>query len=216
MRIYSLTDFADEMRILSDSFDLSDGEMKVGRTRGGGLVRAQNGTRLWRGSITLAPHYPREMREVDALVRALQEPDAFFEIVDPFAGFPAADPAGLGLPDDIRIIEWVSDDGRLVDVSDLPDGYALGPGDRFSVEYPASLSTVRGYHEIRSTTTAAGGLAQLEVSPAIGTAAVGHHAEFRRPRCLAMIVPGSVRSAIRSRGIEQGVSFEWQQVLTTS
>lgn len=215
MPVYFLGQFATRIRVAVDTFWLPDGDVRFARTRGGVPVRSQTGARLWTGGMTLAPHYPDQQREVVSLVHALQEVDAFFNVHDPMRAWPLMDPGCVELGSAAPAIGSIAADRKSIGISGLPSGYRLRPGDRFSFSY-SSAPTRLAYHEIRTThfASAGGVVGGVEVTPSIRPGGVsGLAIELLRPACRAMVIPGSVRPPSRGRGIEQGASFDWVQVV---
>lgn len=216
MPTYVMADFADRLRIAQDTYWLGDGELRQARTRGGAIVRAENGARLWQGSVSLAPHYPHALREVGALLALLQEADAQFNLDDDFAQSPRWDAGGTAIASATPRLGAIAGDGRTCGITDLPTGYRLSPGDRFSFSYGSSPTRI-ALHEITTshTASAGGSVSNVRVVPALRPgAATGAVIDFRRPYCRAVLVPGSVRPLSRARGIAQGAAFDWLQVLS--
>lgn len=213
MTTYSLGTFADKIRIASDTFDLTDGDLRHVRTRGGAILRAENGVRLWQGSVTLAPHYPSQLREVEALLRILQEPGFEFMVYDSYGAYPQMDPTGSGIAGASPVLSTVSSDGKSVGITGLPNGYQLKRGDRFAFAYGSS-PTRYALHEILTPATASGGaVSSIRVVPAIRLGGAGAELDFVKPSLKAVVVPGSVKSGQRTNIINQGPSFSWIQTL---
>lgn len=218
--VYTLGEFVEheKCRIGVDSFWLPDGGVNFRQTAGGAPVRSATAGRFWTGSISLVPHYPDEQREIVSIIHALQEVDAYFNVLDPKRKFPRLDPGGSELGAANPTLASVSADGRTVGLAGLPATYKLRPGDRFSFSYAASPIRI-AYHEVLTSHAAGagGGISGISVMPAVRPGwAAGAAVTLVRPACRAMMVPGSVRPGTRAGGnpgIEQGFSFDWVQVL---
>lgn len=213
MTTYSLASISKKMRIASDVFFLGEGDIRMSQTRGGAIMRAENGVRLWQGEITLAPHYPAQLREIEALLRLLEEPGNDFLIHDQLCSYPQADPTGSLIAGASPVLSTASSDGKTVGITGLPNGYQLSRGDRFSFTYGSS-PVRHALHEISTPAIAVGGaVSGIRVAPAIRLGGVGAALDFREPSCRAVVVPGSVRYGARSRGVNQGGSLSWLQTL---
>ncbi|OQC19032.1 MAG: hypothetical protein BWX69_03044 [Planctomycetes bacterium ADurb.Bin069] len=218
--VYYLGDFADRCRIGVDSFWLPDGKVAFAQTAGGAPVRSQTAGRFWTGSVSLVPHYPDEQREIVSIIHALQEVDAWFNVLDPKRKFPRLDPGGDALGSATPTLGAVAGDGKSLDLDGLPVAYRLRPGDRLSFSYASGPVRI-AYHEVLTShqAGAGGGIGGMQVVPAVRPGwAAGAAVTLVRPACRAMMIPGSVRPGTRAGGnpgIEQGFSFDWVQVLGT-
>ena len=188
--------------------------VEVSRTRGGEILRAERGARLWQGRIELDEMSPAEANRVLPLINVLRANGTFL-VTDPLHARPQSDPAGAV---SAAAPVLASAEGREMTISGLPAGYILRRGDLVSWTYGANPLRY-ALHEVASDTVVASGAGvtdEIEVSPPIrpwGSLA-GRPVRLITPWCKALIVPKSVNSGRRRNGGRVAdVAFDFIQTL---
>ena len=191
--------FMDLLPIRSMTFEPPE-IVEVSRTRGGEILRAERGARLWQGRIELDEMSPAEANRVLPLINLLRATGSFL-VTDPLHARPQSDPTGA-VASAAPVI--AAAEGREITISALPAGYTLRRGDLVSWTYGTN-PTRYALHEVVSASAAASGAgvaAEIEVSPPVrpwGSLA-GRPVRLITPWCKALIVPKSVNSGRRRNG----------------
>ena len=188
--------------------------VEVSRTRGGEILRAERGARLWQGRIELDEMSPAEANRVLPLINLLRAGGTFL-ITDPLHARPQSDPAGT-----VAAASPVigTAEGREMTISSLPAGYALRRGDLVSWTYGTNPLRY-ALHEVVTdmvVADASGLAAGIEVSPPIRPwgSLEGRAVRLITPWCKALIVPKSVSSGRRRNGGRVAdVAFDFIQTL---
>lgn len=184
-------------------------------TRGGEVLRADHGTRLWSGRIEVAPANRAEMDQQVALAEALLEAGGSFMVARRSRIGPQADPTGSILGASAVTISAISADRRDLSLAGLPSGYTLTRGDLLSFVYGSAPSR-HALHRVLSTRTANGSgvMTQVAVTPLVRAgAAVGNAVTLVRATCKAVIVPGTWSADTEANTLSEGFSFDWRQTL---
>jgi hypothetical protein len=207
-----LADFFEELCPISTTFQLGEAVI-VNETGGGEVIRSDYGSRLWQGTVTLAPAKPVAIEDIMALVRVLQDSRASFLIYPRHKKRPTG---GGALSEPIGQINSLPTNNRLISLKGLPANYVITRGDFLSFIYSSSPARY-AFHQAVETITA-GGLGvtgQFEVIPPIRPGAVvDTGVQFNRARLKAVMVPGSLTvSELPKRGFAAGATFTWQQTL---
>ena len=188
--------------------------MAISRTRGGDVMAAGIGTRLWRGEIHLDVMTDAEHRAIRPLIDLLLAPGASFLLTDRLRAAPRDDPRGAILGSATPRLRQIS--ARELALKGLPPQYWLRRDDLLGFSYGAN-PTRHAFHrvvgEVRAN--ASGDTALFEVTPPVRAgAAVNVPVTLIRPACKAMILPDTLeRGATRAGGLTEGVSFRVQQLL---
>ena len=209
-----LAQFVGLLPIRNMTLDLPE-LVTTSRTRGGEVLQAERGARLWQGQMDLDVMTSAEAAQTIPLINLLRGAGASFMLSDPLRAWPQADPARTIAGASAKIVAAV---GRELSLNGLPAGYTLQRGDLISWTYAAS--PVRyALHEIVSASVSAnasGVTGQIEVTPPIrpdGTLA-GVSVRLITPWCKAQIIPGSVNPGRRRRGgFVEDMSFQFIQTL---
>lgn len=183
------------------------------RTKGGEILTADNGERLWQGEITLGQITRAELSRVRPLINLLRGMGSFL-IFDPIRPFPQADANGALLSGFVPTISALVSN-RELSITGLPPGYKLCRDDMLSFRYAAN-PTRYALHEVVSdaTASAGGNITAMEVNPPIRAGAtVGTAVTLTRPICKAMIVPDSHRAGRSNAHLTEGTSFQFCQTL---
>lgn len=212
MAFTSLAEFFDKLKI-SDYTLYPAENLTTSQTGGGHILTAENGPRLWRGSITLAAMSHADAAEQAALVNRMMNPGMRFALVDKKRQHPASDPNSsiwngtTPAPQPIRITAVNAAGGFTMDRGRT--NYVITPGDRFHY----TLNGLRFYNEFSARHT-------LGPLPATVPVLLKHYGPFteanitiRRPAMIAMIVPGSVQPFRTLLTHSDGMSFDFVQVL---
>ncbi|MDO5704033.1 MAG: hypothetical protein Q4G49_03040 [Paracoccus sp. (in: a-proteobacteria)] len=209
----SLHDFWLKLPIRRLQFDCP-GVTTHARTRGGEILPAEIGTRLWTAQVELGDMTADEWDEVDALLIALNAGGASFLATDTRRPMPAADPTGAGLAGSNPAISSSPNVNDLT-LSGLPPQYALRRGDMLSFSYGGN-PVRRALHKVVTGGVAdlAGNLTLTITPPRESAAPNGTAVRLIRPVCKMLIVPDSIEPGFgRAGGIHTGVTFSCQQTL---
>ena len=207
------TQFWGLLPISSLTFDLPE-TVTASRTRGGEVLMAEVGARLWGGEVRLDLMTADEATAIQPLLEALRGAGRPFVAYHPLRAFPARDPRGTTLgAAAVKIASLPS--ARELTLKGLPAGYVLTRGDFLAYNYAANPARY-ALHRIVSTVTASGtGITPaIEVVPPLRGGAVDTPVNLGKPACKALIVPGTVDPGTTRRGgLVEGASFRFQQTL---
>lgn len=188
--------------------------MAISRTRGGDVLPAGFGARLWRGEIRLDVMTDAEHRAVRPLLDLLIEPGASFLLTDRLRSAPRDDPKGLILG--AANPQLLTVGAREIALKGLPSQYWLRRDDLISFSYGAS-PVRRALHRLVGEVKAdgSGNTAAVEVMPPVRAgAAANTPVTLIRPVCKAMILPETLeRGYPGAGGVTEGISFRFQQTL---
>ena len=206
--------FWDKLPIARCGFVLPDATT-ISRTRGGELLQAETGSRLWTAEVKLDLMLPAEADEVLPIINLLRGAGRTFLAGDPRRPFPRRDPTGSILG--TATVQIASVSGRDMTLKGLPAGYVLSRSDMLAFTYGTNPVRYALHQVVTPTTTAAGtGITPVfEVVPPLRTGAtVDTTVLLKRPLCKAMIDPDSVQpGTARSGGLVEGVAFTLKQTL---
>lgn len=210
----SLEQFFGKLPLIACDFTLPEVTV-YSRTRGGEVLRAEVGVRLWQGAAFLRPLSHSDASESLARISLLGGAGASF-LASPWPKCgPRLDPGGSTLGASAPVIHALAGNNRELRIAGLPAGYALSDGDYLSFTYGSS--PVRyGFHQIVVGGVADGaGLTPLiEVIPHIRPGATaGLAVAFVRSVIKAVIVPGSIQHGQMAGNRRDGISFEFVQTL---
>lgn len=197
---------------ISTTFQLGEAAL-VNQTGGGEVIRSDYGTRLWSGTVTLAPEKPVAIESIMALIRVLQDSRASFLVYPRHKKNPTG---GGALSEPIGAINSLPTNNRLITLKGLPASYVITRGDFLSFTYSSSPTRYAFHQAVESITANGSGVTgQFEVVPPIRPgAAVDDAVQFNRPRLKAVMVPGSLSiSELPKRGFADGATFAWRQTL---
>jgi hypothetical protein len=203
----------DILEPVSVSFSLSE-TLTHNRTRGGDILVADIGTRLWNGQIEFGFDYMRQVRALEAKLALLRGAGASFLFSDPSYNGPAYDPDGVILGASTPQIASLDANNRELAIKGLPSGYTFTAGDY--VSFTNGSPTQYCFHQIVVGSTASGGgtTGLMEVVPNIlPGAAVNDSITVYKPSFKAVNVPGGFTTS-KQRGIgASGASFSFTQTL---
>ena len=211
----TLNGFWNLLPIESCPFDLPE-MVQVSRSRGGELMQAEIGTRLWSADVRLGWMLPDEAAEVMPLINLLRG-GASFMACDPLRRRPRLDPTGSILGSAAVQINSLAANSRELTLKGLPAGYTLRRNDLLAFSY--GTAPVRfALHQIvsASAVASAGGVTpMIEVVPPLRPGAtVGAAVALTHPSCKVQMVPRSFQAgAQRAGGLIEGVSFQIMQTL---
>jgi hypothetical protein len=197
---------------ISTTFELGEAVL-VNETGGGEVIPSDYGTRLWYGTVTLAPMKPVSVESIKALIRPLQDSRASFLL---YPRHKRRATGGGSLAEPIGQINSLPTNKRLISLKQLPANYVITRGDFFSFIYSSNPSRY-AFHQVVESITAnnSGVTGQFEVIPPIRPGAtVDTGVQFNRPRLKAKMVPGSLTiTELPRRGYAAGATFAWRQTL---
>jgi len=208
------TDFFTPLATAEVTFDLSEA-MSATETGGGEIIRANYGPRLWQGRVTVRANTYLNLDRLLARAELLRQPGASFLVTPRHRQGPQADPEGTALGSASPTITGMAANTREITLAGLPGGYVLTEGDLIGFTYLTS-PTRYALHRIMETRTAsgAGGISNMEVSPPVRPGAVWPRpVTLVRPRCKAVVLPGSFEAPLMTRSPRAIFSFAWRQTL---
>jgi hypothetical protein len=137
MTTYPLSYLSDSLKVTTPTLELRRYDEASG-SGDGRLWSAELSKPLWAFAVPLRAYFSKEARAVRAKISALEGQKHDFLFADPSYGGPAADRDGAALGAHAVTIGTISSDRTEVGFSNLPEGYALNAGDRFSVMFGGS------------------------------------------------------------------------------
>jgi hypothetical protein len=197
---------------ISTTFELGEAVL-ANETGGGEVIRSDYGSRLWYGTVTLAPRKPVLVENIKALIRPLQDARASFLL---YPRHKRRATGGGALSEPIGQINSLPTNNRLITLKGLPASYVITRGDFLSFIYSSSPSRYAFHQVVESINANGSGVTgQFEVVPPIRPgAAVDTGVQFNKPRLKAVMVPGSLTiSELPRRGYAAGATFAWRQTL---
>lgn len=207
-----LSEFFGTLRILSCNLELLS-SVEVSMTGNGELLQADVGSRLWFGTVLLAPEYNRASEAVRSKINLLRGPSRTFRVSPfPVCG-PKYDPTGTILGAATPRINSINANNREMSLKGLPNGYKLYGGDYLSFPY-LSNPTRNAFHQIIGNVTAsAGGVTpEFEVTPNIRPgAALDAEVRVVNPYFKAIMLNSSIGTQVGNR--REGMSFDVKQTL---
>lgn len=208
----TLPEFWDSLPIRSASFSLG-GAVVSSRTEGGDTITARRGTRLWSGSVALAPRSFRDAEALKARLTAIADAGQSFLCYPMPIYSTAHDPAGAVTSATIYNIPASGVELRL---GTLPTGYTVRGGEFLSFTYGSS-PVRHALHQVVDGVWPAGvegRPATFEVRPAVRSGAVANApVRLFKPTMAAIIVPGSIGWGNSEGNVTSGISFSIIQTL---
>lgn len=187
---------------------------QTSRTRGGEVISASVGNRLWTGSVKISPSYHAGADAVAAKLARLTDPDASFFACPLGRAGPISDPTGEYLAGLTPKINAIAANNRELRISGLPNGLTLQTGDFLSFTYGSSPIRY-AFHQVvgGGGPASSGGLSPwLEVMPPLRLgAATGTDVALVRPCFKAVAVSAGYGS--RRPLISDGLAIEFVQTL---
>jgi hypothetical protein len=209
-----LATFAGKYRIDSMTFDLSESR-SISQTGAGEILTADNGARLWTGSVQMTARSHDDSADAEAMLSILRETGASFMMADLRRPGPRADADGVWLGTATPVLAAIATNNRDISISGLPAAYVLSRGDMIAWTY--LTSPVRyALHRIVTGGAANGtGLCTgIEVTPRVRSGVtIGSAVTLIRPTCKAIIVPGTVAPGNRNLTATSSIAFRFTQTL---
>ncbi|MFP1646538.1 hypothetical protein [Pontitalea aquivivens] len=201
------------LRVATARFSLGEA-LSHTRTRGGEILVADQGARLWTGTVELWQAHHDAADAVMARIEALQMAGAALMVHPLPRPGPIHDPDGLTLGAATPVIASLAPNARALTLSGLPAGYLLAPGDMLGFPYGSPVKYALHRVVVGSTAGAGGSTGLLEVVPGIRPgASLGTPVSLVRPAMKALIIPGSVNPG-QGQGIwRRGIAFSVVQTL---
>lgn len=209
---YSLAAFADVIRMSSVRMRLVD-EQQVSKGGGGRIITADMAPKYWAFDVTLTVMENAPMRQIQALITALDGSMNDFYLYDPRYAYPVADPDGSLLGAASVQINSVDTNNKEMTLKGLPAGYVLSPGDCLHFDF--GTPSKRALHMIvdGGTANGSGVTPAIEVRPHILPGATENAAvTLIKPSARVKIVPESFDPGTGRQIITQGMSFKCWQV----
>jgi hypothetical protein len=185
--------------------------VQTSRTRGGALIRARLGERLWTGRVVATENTHARLDRLRGRIEVLQDAGGSFLMTPRHRQGPIADPFGVTLGAAVPLLNTIAASRREIRISGLPAGYVLSDGDFLSLTYGSDPLRYWFARVVVGGTADGSGLTPLvEVTPNVPAAiSTGGTVTLVRPVFKAVITsasPGVARPA--SSG---GVSFDFIQ-----
>lgn len=201
------------LRVASATYSLGE-TLSHSRTRGGEILVADQGARLWTATLELWQARHDAADGLMAQVEALQMAGASLMVHPLPRPGPILDPEGVVLGTATPLIASLAANARELTLSGLPAGYVLSPGDMLGFSYGSPSKHALHRIVVGATASVGGVTGPLEVVPYIRPgASVGTPVSLLRPAMKALIVPGSVNPG-QMQGIwRRGLSFSVIQTL---
>ena len=188
-------------RVEQQTFDLAQGLQVQNQTAGGEVLRSGGATRLWRGTVTLYAQRYGNARALHAKLHVLAGQGATFLVNDAMHD-------GISFTAEIN---GVNADGR-VSLRAAGANRVLRAGDYIGFTYAGR----RALHQVvePANANASGVTGAFDVVPPIRPGwAVGAAVTAGAARCVAVMVPGSLRVGASGPTATSGASFDWIQTL---
>lgn len=184
------------------------------RTRGGEILPAAIGDRLWQADVEMDLMTADEWRAIRPLLHVLDDAGPSFLMTDPLHPAPAADPTGAGLTGAQPKIDRVGADGQL-HLTGLPARYQLSAGDMIGWRYGTNPVRQALHEIVLDAPATVAGLASLTLTPPPQPGwSAGADVVLIRPRCKAVLLPDSLDEGFgRAGGDREGVRFVACQTL---
>lgn len=204
----SLADFFDPVCKAVANMNLSQ-SLATGDTHGGDTFPINFGPRLWGGTVMTKTHSRAKEAEAVGLIEVLQQEGATFFVTDAIYAAPQKDPTGSILGASTVTITAKPSNQEMT-LSGLPANYVLTRGDKISFGYGTGRYAL--HRIVDSVTASAGGVATVQVQPFIRGNPVGAAVTLVKPKCLAILVPGSYAPPQGRLNSQSALSFDWIQV----
>lgn len=201
------------LRIEEVTFRLSHPQEHT-RLSDGTVISASLGASLWTGSIRCAQANHARHAEMEALIGLIDQPGATFLCHDPRYLGPVGDPTGTILGNRTVTIQSISSNMRELQLTGLPSGYVLSPGDMLGFEYGSNPVRYALHRIVVCGTASSIGLGpMIEVIPNLRMGAVeGIEVSLIRPACKARLLPEPTYGSGR-QALSRGASFDFIQTL---
>lgn len=210
----SLAAFFDLLPIASCSVSLTGG-VQVSQTRGGELLQAELGVRLWQGDVTLRSMSHTQARPVIAALDLLSGAGGSF-MFSPWPDcFPASDAGGEVIAGSSPTLQTIAANSRELRIAGLPNGYKIEGGTFLSFAYGSNPVRYAMHKVAVGGQASSGGLTPLiEVVPPIRQgAATGAAVKLSYPMIKAQLVPSATKFGTPRGNRREGVSFKFIQTL---
>lgn len=208
---YAIGSFADLIRMSSVRMRLADNqEISKG---GGKIIVADMAAKFWEFDVTLINLEGAAMRQIHALITALDGAMNDFYLFDPRYEFPVADPDGSLLGSAAVQIATLNGNNKELTLKGLPSGYVLSPGDCLAFDFGSP--SMRALHMIAAGGVAngAGVSSSIEVRPHIlPGAAVNAAVTLVQASARVKIVPGTFDPGTGRQMMTGGMGFKCWQV----
>lgn len=192
-------------------FDLSE-QTTHARTKGGEILAANTGVRLWTARVTLDSMTANELAMIRPLLDLLRVAGSSFLMWDRTRPAPSTDLTGAQLGSATPTIAEIPNPREIV-LAGLPAGYTLSRDDLIGFRYGGRYAL----HQVVTGRAAGadGSTAAIEVVPPIRPGAeVGAAVSLKRAPVKAVLVPETLeREPTRGGNITDSLSFTAQQTL---
>lgn len=208
----SAAGFFGGLRIAEMALDLA-AAIQASRTRGGEVITAALGNRLWAGSATIWRDDNAPIDAIRADLFALTQPGASFMVTPVHRAGPQFDPDGAILGAATPVLHTIAANRREMRINGVPAAYQIRKGDYLSIAYGSSPTRYWfGQVVVAATADGAGLTPLLEFVPPLPAAVTTTLAvTLVQPAFKAVMAPGSVSSGMIRRVKTDGLSFDFIQ-----
>jgi hypothetical protein len=209
---FTVPQFAEVIRVSSIVPRLV-GEQQMSGMGGGNILVADLAPKRWEFEVTLITMQSDVARAIQALIEALDESMNAFEMYDPSAAYPIADPDGSILgASAVKINSIDTGNNKELTLKGLPAGYVLSAGDLLHFDF-GSPSNRALHRVVVGGIAGSGGVStSLEVRPHIlPGAAVNADVTLIKPAARVKMIPGSFNPGVRRQHITTGMAFKCRQ-----
>jgi hypothetical protein len=209
----SVTVFADLLKMApgtSWSLNRNDQLSGIGT---GQVLAAELAGPLWTADVQTPVMNNAAVRQVVALVNALQGPMNPFYLYDPMGKYPVNDPTGTILAAATPTINSLNVNNKALRIAGLTAGFVIAPGDYFAFDYGSPAR--RALHHAVETVTADGsGLTpEFECFPYFRTGVTtGIGVTLLKPAAKVFIMPKTLK-IMTSSAVAAQVAFSVMQSL---
>lgn len=210
----ALADFFEGLPIRAFKPDLTEA-MAFSRTKGGEVLTADMGPRLWTNEIIIGTNYYNRIEQVRARLNLLRSAGRSLLVHSmPLKG-PQYDPLGSILGASTITLTTVAANNREINLAGFPVGYQLRPGDSLSFTYGSNPLRYAMHQVVNIVTASAGGaMTGVEVVDFIRPGfTLGTQVRLIKPTYKAIVLPGSTEVGESGDMVTQGLKFTVLQTL---
>lgn len=210
-----LADFFDKLPISSFTPDLTE-ELEVSRTRGGEILTANNGPRMWTTEITVHESFHVRIERIKARLQMLRSAGRSLLVHSMPIMYPQSDPHGSIIRNYSITLGQVAPNNRVIRLDGFPPGYKLQVGDFLSFTY-GSNPLRYAMHQVvcmEAVADVSGLMWDIEVVDFIRPGYVlGAPVKLIKPIFKAIVVPGSTEVGESGPLTTRGLKFQLLQTL---
>lgn len=203
---YSLAYLADTLCITDVIWDIQRNDELSG-TGDGRVWQTELAPPLWIASVSLAPAYHDDAKQIAAKIRKLNGSQEAFYLYDPTSRFPQYDPTGSILGTSAVTVSGINTARNAIALAGLPANYVLTIGDKIQINYGTGRTA---FLEVSETVTASeiGTSPLFEVFPNVPVGITTSTAVIlKNPACKMIITPTTHNPGTSVYAITSGATF---------